>query len=131
MSDESMNRDATLGDALVDVVPDAMNECASWTELRRGINARAASELMRRRQRRRRARIFIPAGVAAGFALFVLLTRAPHQTDVTTANPSVEPALSIDELLDANLSDGQFRALVSGASETNDLLTIAAQDDRP
>jgi len=38
---------------------------------------------------------------------------------------------SIDELLDANVSDGQFRALLSGANEANDLLSIAAGEGQP
>ena len=48
--------------------------------------------------------------------------------------PSSQAALagpvSIEELLDANVSDGQFRALVSGASDANDLLSIAAGESQ-
>jgi len=120
-------RDLELGAALRDATGDPAKE-VDWTRLRGAINSGAAAELARRR-RSQRARVFVvPATIAAGFALFVLVARAPEQGLRPSLQSSATGSLSIEELLDADVSDRQFRALVSGADEANDLLSIAAQD---
>jgi hypothetical protein len=130
MTDEPLERDPELASALADAAGDGEAN-ADWAGLRRGIHARAASELARRRHSRFRLRVFIPASLAAGLALFVLVAHAPHQaTVVPSAQTAIAGTTSIDELLDANLSDGQFRALVSGAGDANDLLSIAAGESQ-
>jgi hypothetical protein len=132
MTDELFTRDPALGDALAKAAADPMHDRVDWTALQRTINARASSELTRRRARRRGMRIAIPAGIAAGIALAVLVTRAPERTGIgNLTNGPAEAETSIDELLDANVSDGQFRALLSGAGEANDLLSIAAGEGQP
>ena len=132
MTDEMFTRDPALGDALAEAAADPMHERVDWSGLRHAINARASLELTRRRSRRRLMRIAIPAGIAAGLALTVLVTRAPEPTDVGNLTHSIVGAeTSIDELLDANVSDRQFRALLSGAGEANDLLSIAAGEGQP
>jgi len=132
MTDELFRRDPELGAALAEATADPTNEGVDWAELRRAINARASLELTRRRARRRRVLIAIPASLAAGIALFVLVSRAPGRSDLgAPANSVAGTETSIDELLDANVSDGQFRALLSGADEANDLLSIAAGEGQP
>jgi len=124
---EAIERDPALGAALRDATGDQANG-VDWTRLRGAINAGASAELARRRGSRR-ARVYaIPATIAAGFALFVLVARAPEQHVTPALQSSTTGSLSIEELLDADVSDGQFRALVSGAAELNDLLSIAADD---
>jgi hypothetical protein len=135
MTHESLERDAELGAALDGVALDADNERVDWNALRRSVHERAASELARRRTRYRRMRLVIPAALAASFALFLLMPRGPGPTQVSgpggpTATPAAVP-VTIDELLDADVTDGQFRALLFGATEADDLLLIAAEEDRP
>jgi hypothetical protein len=130
MTHELMHRDAELGKALGDAVASPNEEIVDWMELRRSINQRAAPELGRRRLRDRRVRFVIPAAVAASFALFLLVSRVDRTggEPVGPSETSADARATIDELLDANLSDGQFRALLFGATEADDLLLIAAED---
>jgi hypothetical protein len=132
MTDKMFTRDPALGAALAEATRDPSDEHVDWAGLRSAINARASLELTRRRARRRRVLIAIPASLAAGIALVVLVSRAPGRSDLGPPASSVAGAeTSIDELLDANVSDGQFRALLSGANEANDLLSIAAGEGQP
>jgi hypothetical protein len=128
MTHEPMERDAALAKALADVVEDPMTGPAGWSDLRRATNARAAAELAKRRFRRR-MRVALPASAAAGIALFVIVARAPDRTGAPSPSGEVAAGGStIDELLDANVSDGEFRALVAGAADANELLLIAAEE---
>jgi hypothetical protein len=122
-----IERDPELGAALRDATGDEAQH-VNWSRLRGAINADATTELARRRHSRRARAFVIPATIAAGFALFVLVARAPEQSLTPSFQSSAADQLSIEELLDADVSDGQFRALVSGADELNDLLSIAATD---
>jgi hypothetical protein len=70
----------------------------------------------------------IPATIAAGLALFVVVARAPEHPDTPAWQSSSGGQLSIEELLDADVSDRQFRALLTGADDATDLLAIAAGD---
>ena len=124
-----VERDAELAAALRDGTGDQANG-VDWTRLRAAINAGAAAELARRRRRQRARTFAIPASIAAGFALFVLVVRAPEQGLTPSFQSSAAGDLSIEELLDADVSDRQFRALVSGADEANELLSIAAEEMR-
>jgi hypothetical protein len=131
MKYEPLDRDLTLGDALADAAGESVDARVNWAELRRAIGAGAAAELTRRRARRR-SRLAIPTSLAAGIALFVLIAGVPYPTTAPTlTTASIARHQPIDDLLDANVSDVQFRAMVSGASDTDELLAIAAQDDRP
>jgi hypothetical protein len=117
---------------LAEASADPINEPVDWGGLRRAINARASLELTRRRSRRRLTHIAIPAGLAAAIALFAVVTRAPERDGIMApVGSTVGAEISIDELLDANVSDRQFRALLTGADEANDLLSIAAGEEQP
>lgn len=130
MTQEPMERDAALAEHLSAVVADPMSDADCWSDLRRATTARAASELAKRRMRRR-MRLVLPASAAAGIALFVLVSRAPDDAgQQTAASGTATSAVTIDELLDANVSDRQFRALVAGAADANELLLIAAEDEQ-
>lgn len=122
-----IERDPELGAALRDATGDEAQN-VNWSRLRGAIGADAATELARRRQRRRTRRFVIPATMAAGFALFMLVVRTPEQSWTPSFQGSATDQLSIEELLDADVSDRQFRALLAGAGEVDDLLAIAAQE---
>ena len=134
MTNEPLERDPELAHALSGIADGDVTENTDWAELRRGIHARAASELTRRRWSRRRVHVLMPTSLAAGIALFLLVAHEPSRpvpgqtehSQVVVANQA-----SIEELFDANVSDGQFRAIVSGASEATDLLSIAAGEGQP
>jgi hypothetical protein len=131
MTDESLDRDPVIARALGEIADD-ISGSTDVMALQRAITARAAPELARRRLSRRRTRLFMPASLAAGIALFALVARGPHNADLAPSNQTaLAGPVSIEELLDANVSDGQFRALVSGASDANDLLSIAAGESQP
>ena len=91
------------------------------------MNAGAAAELANRRVAAR-MRIALPATIAAGFALFVLVARAPEQGATPAMQGTAAGDLTIEEIFDDNVSDGQFRALLSGADEADALLLIAAAE---
>jgi hypothetical protein len=132
MTHDPLERDATLEKAFRGVAGDSTDAGVDWIELRRAINQRAAAELKRRRARYRRLRVVIPATLAASFVLFLLTSRMPERTGGDAGNERPASTASsqsaIDELLDADISDGQFRALLFGATEADDLLLIAAED---
>ena len=134
MTNEPLERDPELANALAGIADDDVRGYTDWAELRRGIHARASSELARRRWSRRRFHVLMPTSLAAGIALFLLVAHEPSRPvtgDPGQGQVAVAGAASIEELLDANVSDGQFRALVSGASDANDLLSIAAGEGQP
>ena len=122
-----IERDAELGAALRDATGDEAQH-VNWSRLRSSINAGAATELARRRRSRRTRTFVVPATMAAGFALFVLVARTPEQSLTSSFQSSATGQISIEELLDADVSDRQFRALLAGAGEVDDLLAIAAEE---
>lgn len=128
MTHEPLERDTELAAQLGGLADGPLRTPADWSELRRAVGARAASDLARRRTRRR-MRLALPASVAAGIALFVVVSRSPSPQRAPSAGDAVS-AITIEELLDANVSDVQFRALVAGAADADELLLIAAGDER-
>ena len=120
-----IDRDPELGAALRNATGDEAQN-VDWSRLRNAINAGATAELARRRQRRRARTFVMPATIAAGLALFVVVARAPEQPLTPSFQTRAADQISIEELLDANVSDRQFRALLAGAGEVDDLLAIAA-----
>ena len=120
-----IERDPELGAALRNATGDEAQN-VDWSRLRNAINAGATAELARRRQRRRARTFVMPATIAAGLALFVVVARAPEQPLTPSFQTRAADQISIEELLDANVSDRQFRALLAGAGEVDDLLAIAA-----
>ena len=131
------HEDPRLVSALRDIAGDPAEQPVNWLELRRSIGERAAPELERRRlqHRRRRLGILVPAAaLAASIAMFVVISRdgVTPKTDLRGHEPiTPERSSSIDELLDADVSDGQFRAVLFGAGEADELLLLVAGDEKP
>lgn len=128
MTENPLERDADLRGALIDIGVESLDQGVDWTALRRRVGAAAALELQRRRRRQQRRSLVLPVALAAGLALFVFVSRPAQPPPVDSAG--VAGQLTIDEMLDADVSDDQFRALLAGANEANDLLLIAAQEER-
>ena len=86
-----IERDPELGAALRDATGDEAQN-VNWSRLRGAINADATAELARRRQSRRARAFVVPATIAAGFALFVLVARAPEPSLTPSFQNSVAPS---------------------------------------
>lgn len=90
----------------------------------------AAQELPRLPSRRapgrwRRAALLLPLAAAASLALFVAL---PTMRPLQDAMP-VPSLASIDDLMDADVSEAEFRALLAGAADADELLLLVAAED--
>ena len=131
MSHEPLEQDAVLGRALHDL-DSARMAAPDWRRLRRGVQTRAATELARRRSQHRRRAAVIAIGLAAGLLLFLATWRTPQPAiggeAYVPAGAPVTARVSTDELLDADLSDAEFRALLFGAANADELLMIAAEE---
>ena len=102
-------------------------------ELGRAIVRRAAPELARRRAREQRRWLIAPLALAASIALLLYSVPLPPEGASTVARAAADAGgerQSVERLLDADVSDRQFRALLSGATDTDALLLIAAGDNR-
>ena len=130
MTNEPMERDAALGEALSTVTGMPADAPVDWHAMRAAITSDAAPELRRRRMRHRRLQFALPAALAAAVFLFVVATRPDGEVALIRPADDTTTQVSIDELLDADVSDREFRALLSGAGEADDLLLIAAGDGR-
>jgi hypothetical protein len=100
--------------------------------LRHAIVRRAAPELARRRARARRGWLILPASLAASIALLlysVPLPFAPDRGLTQTRATDDGGGPAIERLLDADVSERQFRALLFGATNADELLLIAAGDN--
>jgi hypothetical protein len=134
MTHERLERDSTIGTALRSVAADPGRVPVDWVGLRGTIARQAATELARRRGRHRWIRVAIPAALAASIALLLLVSRGPEEQVVADtgverlATAAAGPA-TVDKVLDADVSDRQFRALLFGADEVEDLLMIAAEEE--
>jgi hypothetical protein len=133
MTHEPLERDPALGSALRSVAADPERVPVDWTEMRRTIARQASPELARRGTRQRWMRVAIPTAVAASIALLVLVSRAPEPSvgsaGADRAATAAATAVTVDELLDADVSEPQFRALLFGASDPENLLMIAAAEE--
>jgi hypothetical protein len=138
MNDDPLDRDPELGALLRDANASLEDgDKPDWDRLRRDTVARATPELVRLREvaagsgthGRRPARWWAsrvgPVALAASLALLVVL-QSTRQTETATG---VQPALlSIDDIMDADISDDEFRAVLFGAADADALLLLAAAD---
>lgn len=133
MNHERLQGDDGLAAALRGVTADPMQQQVDWEALVRTIGGRASPELARRRWRRRVMRVGLPSALAASIAFLLLWVAPPAPTGpgsgalASAGLPSA--SITVDELLDAGVSEGQFRALLYGAAEADALLLIAAAED--
>lgn len=124
-----IERDVELVAALREAAgddPDAVD----WVRLERTIARRAAPALARRRLRYRGKRLAIPAALAASLAVLLLSSSREGPSPAVGSRPvqtATAGGMTVDDLLDAELSDAQFRAVLFGAGEAEDLLLIAAE----
>jgi hypothetical protein len=131
MSHDPVERDAALERALGEVAGDPLARPVDWTALSNAIVQRAGPELARR-ERRGRVRFMLPAALAASVLLLVQVVRpAPPAATPAPATAAGVESVSVEELLQTDVSDGQLRALLFGAAEVDDLLLIVAAEDLP
>ena len=127
---ESLEQDAALGRALRGLDADAA-ATPDWDRLHHSITTHATRELGRRRAQHRRRAIVLAAGLAAGLLLFLATWQVPPAVVEQAGAPgeaAVTTRVSTDELLDAEVSDAEFRALLFGATDADALLMIAAEE---
>ena len=130
MTHEPLEQDVALGQALRALDADAA-ATPDWDRLHHGITTHAAQELARRRAQHRRRAMVLAAGLAAGLLLFLATWQAPPAVLEQASVPgetAVTTRVSTDELLDAEVSDAEFRALLFGATDADALLMIAAEE---
>ena len=130
MNGESHDVDRLLASALRELAADRPST-PDAEELGQAILRRAAPELARRRARERRRWLIAPLALAASIALllyFVPLPPSAGGSAVTGAAGGERQ--SVERLLEADVSDRQFRALLFGAIDADELLLIAAGDNR-
>jgi hypothetical protein len=132
MSHDPVERDPALRQALRDVAVDPLERQIDWSELSRTIGRRASPELARRRWRNRARRLAIPAALVASVLLLLQVLGTSQPASETHRGEAVAAAagpVTVEELLETDVSDGQFRALLYGAAEAEDLLLIVAAED--
>jgi hypothetical protein len=152
MSETPLERDPGIAAMLREAVNEPPFEGDALDRVRRGVGAAAAAELARRRvaggpaepsfARRpgepraadrlgRRWQLLLGSGTlaAAVALLFVVgsLTRGGADGGWTAG----ADAPTVDDILDADVSDVQFRALLAGAAFADQLLLIAAGENGP
>ncbi len=107
-----------------------------WDQLRRSIRAKAAPALARRRSRRLVAplrpffTLAAAAGIAAALALAPgMLERLSGVSPVTASAPAaIDPEEVLVEALGSDLTDDEFRLVVSGRAYPEALLAFAVSD---
>jgi hypothetical protein len=98
----------------------------------RGVGAAAPAggtgDGARRRGRAWRWAVVVPAAVAASLAVLLLWPAAPAPEDAGTGGAIAGTELEVDALMDADITEDQFRAVLFGAADTHALLLLAAGD---
>jgi hypothetical protein len=133
MRNEGIERDPELGGMLRRIRGEAPLDEVDWPALRRSIGAGAAPALaLRRRAQRRRRGLFVGA-LATSVAALLLIPGAPREEirpSGATGLPSAYASggLSLVEILDADVTDEEFRTLLEGAADAEALLLLAAAE---
>ena len=136
-----MNDEGAMKDAGADrLLARGLSELADVPVLRdvealRGTVARrAAPELARRRSLAARRWLVAPATLAASIALLLWAVPLPpadrNQPTVSRGESNGRDDRVVERLLDAEVSDRHFRALLFGATDADELLLIAAGETR-
>lgn len=140
-------QDSQLDEALASLRADSPVDGVDWAALRASVNERAALPLARRRSALRAAeapaapaarhaprrlpgwlRPALPLAVAAGLGAITWAAGLPPferpEEGAVVATPYA-PALTAEDVLEAQLSDGEFHLLVTGRSNPDALLLLA------
>ena len=120
--------DPELGAALRSLEGGPPLESVDWEHLRRSIGARAELPLAQRRTRQGKRgaplwRPMIPLAAAASIALAVWMAG-----ERSSPETSPEERLSAEEVFHPDLSEQEFRLLVTGRSDPEVLLLIALDE---
>jgi hypothetical protein len=142
MSETPLERDPAIAALLGEAADEPPFDADALERVRRGVGTAAAAELARRRavggtegprvaaRQSRRWQLLLGSGtLAAALALlFVVgtLTRGGGADGGWTVGAD---APTVDDILDADVSDAQFRALLAGAAFADELLRIAAGEN--
>ena len=132
MNQEELRPDPLLGAALRWSEGEVPLEEVDWNAMRSAIRERAAMPLARRRKVQRGAprwlRPLIPVAAAASIAVLVWTGGIGREGPAGVAVPqaATEYPISIEEALLADLSEQEFRLVVAGRSDPDELLMIAA-----
>lgn len=126
--------DPTLAAAMAELRAEPLPE-VDWDRLRRSINERAELPLARRRGGRARwlPRPLVPIAVAASIA-FGLYLGPGVMEEMRVQDPSAQIAIDFDEerilseALGGDLTEQEFRLLVTGRSNPEHLLAFAISD---
>lgn len=107
-----------------------------WERMRSSISRRAEPIIARRKVRRIVAipRALVPLAMAAGiaFALWLgpqLLLQTPGASEEFGALADLEDEAALLQALDADLSEQEFRMVVTGRANPEALLAVAVADD--
>lgn len=126
--------DPTLAAALADLREDTPDD-VDWDRLRSSINEKAAITLARKRARKMvlRRRPLLPMAAAAMIA-FALWMSPGILSNLSAPGPFAETNVPIDEeqllveVLDGDLTEQEFRLLVTGRAYPEVLLAFAISD---
>jgi len=122
--------DPELAAALRAIEPEPPFDAVEWDALRSSIVARAELPLARRRSRSARlgrwSRQLVPLAAAASITLAVWFTSRPaEEAPLAEGTAVVAPVVSPEDVFEAELSEQEFRLLVSGRANADALLMVA------
>lgn len=140
---DRLEPDPTIGEALRSLHPRPPVDEVDWSALRGRIAARAAVELEKRRPAglRRSPSLFdrvranlrlwtaplVPVAVAAGIAV-VVWTRGDAPDAAELDDVTAAPTVSVEEVLSADVTEQEFRLIVSGRANPDALLLLALDE---
>ncbi|MBW3629095.1 MAG: hypothetical protein KY464_07325 [Gemmatimonadetes bacterium] len=136
--ENELRRDPEIAAALRMIEIDPPVADVDWDALRSSIVARAELPLAQRRKRSaqlsRWTRPLIPLAAAASIALAAWVNGeigpAPRSGSVVADNADlVAPGITPEDVFQADVSEQEFRLIVSGRANTDALLQLAVQDE--
>ena len=129
--DQDLHPDAELAAALRMIEREPPLDQVDWESLRTNITSRAELPLARRRARSARlarwTRPLVPFAAAASIALTVWVAGPARDfVEQVSGGPDlVIPAVSAEDVFQADLSDREFQLIVSGRADSDALLLLA------
>src|SRR5688572_20618035 len=100
MSEETMERDLELADALRATLGEVPDDQVDWSGLREAVGQRAAPALARQRAARLRRRLYAPGvAVAASVALLIFAVKGPQSVPQEGPMVSGSTAVTLEEML--------------------------------